>query len=266
MTHRDEAPGVTRSRPSLMRRARRRYGRYGKSHQVKPYQETDDGRVVTNRPSQASELELDNGTTIRIADVNVRVVARIIDGAVVGAMAFIVMLPFVYIIVELTFTMFSSVDPVDSERARGLAIVWLSIWILMGVCEPFFSSITGQTLGKRCAKIRVVSIHTGDVPSTWSCFRRWLFPLGSDILVIVMLLMTLMHVPSELLVTVTSLYLLWTYLGIGGASPGWLMAHLSSMLDAHGRGLHDKIASTIVVDVQHPHEPGADAGTPPPTP
>lgn len=83
----------------------------------------------------------------------------------------------------------------------------------------------GQTPGKMILKIKIVDQNTNQLPSYGQAFKRYLLPMGGDVLFRVFSLLVLITSPVELF---DCLWMLW---------------------DPNKQTLHDKIAGTVVVKV-----------------
>ena len=90
--------------------------------------------------------------------------------------------------------------------------------ILLLIYEPTLIALKGQTLGKMAMRIMVVRAEDGDVPGWGKAIGRWILPgiLG------------LIPVAGGLLVLLVYLSLLW---------------------DDRRQGWHDKMGTTVVIDV-----------------
>ena len=91
-----------------------------------------------------------------------------------------------------------------------------------------FTALRGQTLGKAALGTRVVDAGTGRVPTLWQAATRAVVPLAGVVVDVALGA-----------AVVGAFWVLTVY--------GWLL------LDDHRRGLHDKAAGTVVVDVERSH-------------
>ena len=87
-----------------------------------------------------------------------------------------------------------------------------------GVYFVVFIALRGQTIGKICARTRVVDVDTGRVPSWTAAFVRWAVPAAVATIPV-----------FGVAVLIVYAWLLW---------------------DPRRQGLHDKAARTLVVDTR----------------
>lgn len=107
------------------------------------------------------------------------------------------------------------------QNTSSIEIVLFSMWVATGLIaslcyEVPLVALRGQTVGKMMAGVRVVRIADGRVPGWWRSSLRWAALYGP------------MLVPVA----------------------GWLLTLavlVTAGLDPDGRGLHDRIAGTIVL-------------------
>ncbi len=151
------------------------------------------------------------------ADMGRRLVARIIDGVLVG----VVLLILGTIFVGGAATQVQ-VDPVTGQITQGQGTFLAAYFGYLGLAiaitllyEVVLIALRGATLGKQIMKIKVVREADGQVPGWAPSFLRWLIPqLGSFVC------------------------------GIGQ-----IIVYLSPFFDSSKRnqGWHDKVAKTLVV-------------------
>jgi uncharacterized RDD family membrane protein YckC len=154
------------------------------------------------------------------ADMGKRLLARIIDGVLVG------------IVYSVIFTLFFAggaatvrVDPVTGElnsAGRGfLATLFLAMFILgvIGVLyEVVLIALRGATVGKQLMGIKVVQEGNGALPGWGPSALRWLIPFVGSFLCYI----------------------------------GGIVVYLSPFFDSTKRnqGWHDKVAKTLVVNAR----------------
>jgi uncharacterized RDD family membrane protein YckC len=145
-----------------------------------------------------------------------RLLARIIDGLIVGIPFFII-----YLILAAVFISNAEVDPVTGELSGGGGIVatFFLLIVVYGVLSVLYEvgliATRGATLGKQWLGIKVVKQEDGSIPGWGPSFLRWLIPLAGSLVC-----------------------------GIGQ-----LVVYLSPFFDNSGRyiGWHDAVARTQVI-------------------
>jgi len=148
--------------------------------------------------------------------MGVRLVARILDGIIVG-------IPFAIVWFVLLGGAASQVktDPQTGEVTGGggalvAAIAVLGILALLTLLyEVVLIALRGATLGKSIMKVKVVREHSGELPGWGPSILRWLIPV----------------------------------IGSFACGIGQYVVYLSPFFDSSGRqqGWHDKVAHTQVV-------------------
>lgn len=155
------------------------------------------------------------------ADMGKRLLARIIDGVLIG------------IAYTILFTLFFAggaatvqVDPVTGElnsAGRGFVASLFIGFALLGVLgiayEVVMIALRGATVGKQLMGIKVVLERDGSVPGWMPSVLRWVIPQAAG----------------------------WVTCGLGT-----LIVYLSPFFDSAKRnqGWHDKVASTLVVNAR----------------
>ena len=122
------------------------------------------------------------------------------------------------------FTTFDIVVANNSNDPVFLIDILIIVWIAMGLASSFLYEVPlvalcGQTVGKIMTGVKVVRVDGNGVPGWWRSAVRW----------------AALYAPAMIPVA------------------GWLVLLLVFTLalrDPRGRGLHDKIAGTIVVDTR----------------
>jgi uncharacterized RDD family membrane protein YckC len=150
------------------------------------------------------------------ASMGTRLLARIIDGLIVGIPFFII-----YLILAAVFISNAEVDPVTGELSGGGGIVatFFLLIVVYGVLSVLYEvgliATRGATLGKQWLGIKVVKQEDGSIPGWGPSFLRWLIPLAGSLVC-----------------------------GIGQ-----LVVYLSPFFDNSGRyiGWHDAVARTQVI-------------------
>lgn len=136
------------------------------------------------------------------AGPGVRATARVVDIVLVMLPAWLLLAPLLLIVLPSART--------TTFLAAALA------WAVVVGYEAWFTTATGQTIGKRALGIRVVVAGGGEPPTLGSSLTRAAFPV-------------LLGIPT---------------LGIG-----WLVPYLWALWDRDRRGLHDRVAGTEVVSL-----------------
>ncbi|WP_419848077.1 RDD family protein [Candidatus Poriferisocius sp.] len=208
----------------------------------------DPGR---GRKTPAKRVTLGTGDTMVLADYGQRFRARIGDGLIfsVGLAAAFVAI-FTIAQPEWWWPLNDGSQRVlwseELEAGSGIPITARVVVADVLFFLPFLYEIAaiawrGKTLGMRIEAIRVVSIKTGQVPSTTAAILRGVLSVG------LFLVFYGLAIPTSL------------GIGYGGSDPGlvdlgqyvpvlwWLLVHLSVFWGRDRRGWHDLIAGTVVV-------------------
>ena len=150
-----------------------------------------------------------------LASPGKRLVARIIDVAIIG---------FVVIFLTIVGVAGLLVGSETDEDALAAAALFIGFGglafftVLMLLYEPTLIALRGQTLGKMAMRIMVARAEDGEVPGWGKAIGRWILP-G---------LLGLIPVAGGLLVLLVYLSLLW---------------------DDRRQGWHDKMGTTVVIEV-----------------
>lgn len=119
-----------------------------------------------------------------VASMGARLLARIIDGLLVGAVAFAIMIP-------LGIGAFHSANTVTNADGTTTTtfngsfltafIVSVSIFALIGIFyEVGFIALRGATLGKQAMGVKVVRSDNGGLPGWGTSFVRWIIPTAAS--------------------------------------------------------------------------------------
>ncbi|MCE2528102.1 MAG: RDD family protein [Actinomycetia bacterium] len=170
---------------------------------------------MTEPRAMTGRVTLGNGEVRDLASPGKRLVARIIDIVIIG-----------FIVVVLSIVGFVGVvlgSATDEQALAGMALFvgfgGLALFsILLLLYEPTLIAVRGQTLGKMAMNIMVVRAEDGGVPGWGKALGRWVLP-G---------LLALIPVAGGLLSLLVYISLLW---------------------DDRRQGWHDKMGTTVVVDV-----------------
>lgn len=165
---------------------------------------------MTAPMAMTGRVTLGNGEVRELASPGKRLVARIIDVAIIVAVA-------VFLAIAGIVTLGSSADDSAVALFAGLGGV-VFFFLLFLVYEPTFIALKGQTLGKMAMRIMVVRADDGEVPGWGKSIGRWILP-G---------LLSVIPVVGGLLVLIVYLSLLW---------------------DDRRQGWHDKMGTTVVINV-----------------
>ena len=169
---------------------------------------------MTGPRAMTGRVTLGNGEVRKLASPGKRLVARIIDVAIV-------------MIVALVFAAVGVAGILaGSDAGEGAMEVMISLIaggtfflvVLFLLYEPTLIATRGQTLGKMAVNIMVVRAEDGEVPGWGKAIGRWILP-G---------LLALIPVVGGLLVLLVYISLLW---------------------DDRRQGWHDKMGATVVIDV-----------------
>lgn len=170
---------------------------------------------MTEPRAMTGRVTLGNGEVRELASPGKRLVARIIDVAIVVTVAvFLAIVGFAGVVLGS-----ESDEDVLAVAALFVGFGGLAFFsILFLLYEPTLIALKGQTLGKMAMRIIVVRAEDGEVPGWGKAIGRWILP-G---------LLSLIPVAGGLLVLLVYLSLLW---------------------DDRRQGWHDKMGATVVVDV-----------------
>lgn len=170
---------------------------------------------MTEPRAMTGRVTLGNGEVRNLASPGRRLVARIIDAVII-----------LFVIVVLTIVGIAGLVIGSEADADGIAMTamfagfgGLALFSVVALLyEPTMIALKGQTLGKMAMNIMVARAEDGGVPGWGKALGRWLLP-G---------LLTLIPVLGSLLVLLVYLSLLW---------------------DDRRQGWHDKMGTTVVIDV-----------------
>ncbi|MCY3562549.1 MAG: RDD family protein [bacterium] len=168
------------------------------------------GDMMTAPMAMTGRVTLGSGEVRELASPGKRLVARIIDVAIIVAVA-------VFLAIAGIVTLGSSADDSAVALFAGLGGIAM-FFVLFLVYEPTFIALKGQTLGKMAMRIMVVRADDGEVPGWGKAIGRWILP-G---------LLSVIPVVGGLLVLIVYLSLLW---------------------DDRRQGWHDKMGTTVVINV-----------------
>lgn len=146
----------------------------------------------------------------QIAGMGDRLIARLIDGALLIAVALVLIVPGLVMLI-------SSSDGDDDPSGSAVAVFLLSLVIVIPAAilyEPVLIAKRGATIGKKVMKLTVRLEATGTLPGAKAATFRFLIPLAASI-----------------------------------APFGSVLVYVSPLFDNSGRrqGWHDKVAKTVVV-------------------
>ncbi len=169
---------------------------------------------MTEPRSMIGRVTLGTGDVCDLASPGRRLVARIIDFAIIGLVVVVL------VIVGIAGLVLGS--ETDADALAGLAVFLgfgglLLFFVIFLLYEPTLIATKGQTLGKMAVNIKVVKAEDGSVPGWGKAIGRWILP-G---------LLNLIPAVGGLLALLVYLSLLW---------------------DDRRQGWHDKMATTVVVD------------------
>ena len=168
--------------------------------------------------------QLGTGDLVTPAPFLDRVAARLVDVVVmfcaVGIVELVLVVPF-----DLHASMGFG-DRVAASYAVGMAVAAASLVVSY---EVWTTSSRGRSLGKRNVGLKVVRISDGQAPPLLESFARTAIPPATCLCA------------SGIAMGITAR---WPF--IYGALT-WMVVLLSSLLDSHRRGWHDKLAGTVVV-------------------
>ncbi|MDE0187653.1 MAG: RDD family protein [bacterium] len=170
---------------------------------------------MTEPRAMTGRVTLGNGEVRELASPGKRLVARIIDVAIIG---------FVVIFLTIVGVAGLLVGSETDEDALAAAALFIGFGglafftVLMLLYEPTLIALRGQTLGKMAMRIMVARAEDGEVPGWGKAIGRWILP-G---------LLGLIPVAGGLLVLLVYLSLLW---------------------DDRRQGWHDKMGTTVVIEV-----------------
>ena len=116
---------------------------------------SDDFRDYDPKPKTIVRLR--DGTQLPLATPGARLVARIVDGILIGVAGAIVL----------------AAASVDLTAAFALAVITLFIGLFY---EVSLIAVRGQTLGKQILGIKVVTVDDGSLPGWGKSVGRWIIP------------------------------------------------------------------------------------------
>jgi uncharacterized RDD family membrane protein YckC len=109
-----------------------------------------------------------------------RLLARIIDGLLLGGVALAIMVPLGVGIFHNSHTVTNPDGTTTVTTDHGFVgafIATLAIFAILGILyEVGFIAIRGATLGKMAAGVKVIRADNGQVPGWGSSFVRWIIP------------------------------------------------------------------------------------------
>ena len=160
------------------------------------------------------QVTLGNGEARDLATPGRRLVARLID-------IVIVLIVTIFLAVVGIVSFLASAE--SSNEAGGALVLFgfggIAVFVvILLLYEPTMIALRGQTLGKMAANIRVVGIADGEVPGWGKALGRWVLP-G-----------LVAFIPV-----------------IGGLLS--LLVYISLLWDDRRQGWHDKLGTTVVVNV-----------------
>ena len=136
------------------------------------------------------------------AGVGLRATARLADVVLVMVPAWLLLAPLLLVVLP--------------DARTTTLVTTLVAWAVVVGYETWFTTTTGQTIGKRALGLRVVLAGTDEVPPTGPALTRAAMP---------------------------------PLFGVATFGLGWVVPYLWALLDPDRRGLHDKFAGTEVVRV-----------------
>ncbi|MDQ0992590.1 RDD family protein [Streptomyces sp. V3I7] len=159
----------------------------------------------------------------QLASMGRRLGARLIDGAIIGVVYFV--LAFAGAASFMNDAQNCDPSAVDydtcmNDASSGMMGKFIGVWLLFALATLLYEwlmiGLVGATLGKMAVGVRVVRADTGDKPGLLKSFLRWIIPAGAG----------------------------WVSCGIGQ-----IVVFLSPFWDNSGRqqGWHDKVATTMVI-------------------
>ncbi len=115
-----------------------------------------------------------------IASMGNRLLARIIDGLLIGGVALAIMIPLGVGVIDNTNTV-NNPDGTTTTTINhgffGALVATIAVFAVIGILyEVAFIAVRGATLGKMAAGVRVVRSDNGQVPGWGSSFVRWIIP------------------------------------------------------------------------------------------
>jgi uncharacterized RDD family membrane protein YckC len=177
-----------------------------------------------NQPGPAGPVA---GTTI--ADFQTRLVAWVIDGAIIGAIAWVL----------------------DAVLYRSLILSLLELYpIVIGLITAavsagyfiYFWTTRKQTPGMMAMKLMVVDSGSGAALSQPVAIRRWLF-LGLPLA-----LSTMVYVGGGFGIGLVGLFVVWTLIAVASIAWEIYLAYMTNQ-DPRKQGPHDKAANSVVISV-----------------
>lgn len=170
---------------------------------------------MTEPRAMTGRVTLGNGEVKDLASPGRRLAARIVDIVIVVAV-------FIFLsIVGVVGILLGSETEQDFLASMTVFVGFTGLVffsILFFLYEPTFVALKGQTPGKMAMRIKVVRAEDGEVPGWGKAIGRWVLP-G---------LLSLIPTVGGLMALVVYLSLLW---------------------DDRRQGWHDKMGTTVVIDV-----------------
>jgi uncharacterized RDD family membrane protein YckC len=137
-------------------------------------------------PPQASSgyVEIPGVGAVQVASIGQRILARLIDGAILGVAYLIIQVIGVTDVLATSHPVTDQYgNTTDQPSAAGMAGYFLLLALLLGfgfLYEWLLIGLRGATLGKMALSIKVVNENTGQVLGLGGAFVRWLvFFLGN---------------------------------------------------------------------------------------
>jgi uncharacterized RDD family membrane protein YckC len=119
-----------------------------------------------------------------VASMGARLLARIIDGLLIGAVAVAIMIPAGIGAFHSAHTVTNADGTTTTTLNSGFVtavLVSLAIFALISIFyEVGFIAIRGATLGKQATGVRVVRSDNGQVPGWGPSFVRWIIPTAAN--------------------------------------------------------------------------------------
>lgn len=193
------------------------------------------GYAQPQYPQAPGTLQANNGLinvgylgTVQLATMGQRLLARLVDGLIIGAVFAIIMFAGLASSIGIGSSAadcdpnspdyYSCVNDQADKALGGLAAAFAVIAMVAGLMllyEWLMIGITGATLGKRAVGLRVVKETTGEVPGIGAAFIRYIIPIVGAFL---------------------------CYIGAA-------LVYLSPFFDNSGKlqGWHDRAAGTLVI-------------------
>lgn len=159
-------------------------------------------------------VTLENGEVRELASPGRRLVARLVDIAIVVVLVVVLA---VVGIAGLVLGSEAGAEALDLAIFAGFGGLAFFV-VLLFVYEPTMIALRGQTLGKMAVRIMVVRADDGTVPGWGKSLGRWILPA------------LLSFIPN-----------------VGGLLS--LLVYISLLWNGDRQGWHDKIGTTVVINV-----------------